>query len=212
MALPSTGARLPSTVSRGEPADPLNRETQVRRGAEESRSVSRILSRTTIYLGPSLPLVSCGLPGAWRVTSMHLLGLAPDGGLPGRRRRRLRRCALTAPFHPYPYRSRPFRNEIRPLAVYSLLHLPRIAAPGSYPASYPVESGLSSTCGAHAAAVRPTLLSPTTVRSVRPGSHSRPLVTTGGTPGRRPLDAQAARGGHTWRYPYHRRRLRPGTA
>ena len=46
-------------------------------------------------------------------------------------------------------------SDLRPLAVCSLLHFPRIAAPGGYPASCPVESGLSST-GCPAAAVRPT--------------------------------------------------------
>ena len=32
-----------------------------------------------ISLGPASPPASCGLPGARRATSTHLLGLAPDG-------------------------------------------------------------------------------------------------------------------------------------
>ena len=65
--------------------------------------VSRVLSRTTIYLGPLLPADSSHLPGTARPAIMSLRGVAPDrvyitelspAGA----------CALTARFHPYLFR------------------------------------------------------------------------------------------------------------
>ena len=43
-----------------------------------SRSVSRVLSRTTIYLDPSLPTGSSHLPGTAGPAWMSLRGVAPD--------------------------------------------------------------------------------------------------------------------------------------
>ena len=77
-----------------------------------SRSVSRVLSRTTIYLGPLLPTGSSHLPGTAGPAVMSLHGVAPDrvySVLVSPRDG----CALTAPFHPY----RALRGGI------SLLHL-----------------------------------------------------------------------------------------
>src|SRR5690606_14673331 len=90
-----------------------------------------------------------------------VLGGPPTGGTRGSRHRTclaLLRTGFTWPptSPPAPVRSYrtlsplPVPPDIasqrrrRPLAVCSLLHLPRVAAPGRYPASCPVESGLSS--------------------------------------------------------------------
>ena len=100
------------------------------------RGVSRVLSRVVIYLGPALPSASSGQPGAVRRATAYapylallrvgfaLPPMSPSG-----------RCALTAPFHPYPDRSGRcvFCGTFR-----------RVAPPGCYPAPCPVELGLSS--------------------------------------------------------------------
>ncbi len=56
----------------------------VRRGeegklADKPDSVPDRGRAAVIHLGPASPPASCGLPGAQRATSTHLLGLAPDG-------------------------------------------------------------------------------------------------------------------------------------
>ena len=57
------------------------------------------------------------------------------------------RWALTPPFHPYPERRRALAAKL--LAVYSLWHFPSPfdGATGRYPASCPLEFGLSSAAG-----------------------------------------------------------------
>src|SRR2546428_10241141 len=61
------------------------------------------------------------------------------GGLPCRRRSRGTRCALTAPFHPC------LRRHGAPVRRSALCcTFRRVAAPGCYPACYPVAFGLSS--------------------------------------------------------------------
>ena len=64
---------------------------------------------------------------------VSLFGLAPEGvyRAPARTGHG---GALTSPFHPYP----------KNWAVFFLLHFPAITDSGRYPASYPMELGLSS--------------------------------------------------------------------
>lgn len=106
-----------------------------------------------ISLGGRLPDPSCGLPGGSAGSIIpSLLGLAPDGVyLAGMSP--CRRCALTAPFH-----------RCRAGAQLCLFcgTFRRVTPPGRYPASRPVEPGLSSTPRArqaeHAAQRPPNLL------------------------------------------------------
>src|SRR5680860_98991 len=89
-------------------------------------------------------------------------------GMPGRRRRRRRRCALTAPFQPHRYRGLcrgPWRSAF-------CCTVPRVTAPGSYPASCPVESGLSSAPCATRTPPRPPGRLPT------PPAYRRGYATT----------------------------------
>src|SRR6185436_1505760 len=96
--------------------------------------ISRVLSDcsvATISLGRASPRASSDLPGtqARRATSSSPIRSFSGWGLPSRRRRRLRWCALTAPFHPY--------LRLAPKAVCSLLHFPwdrsRWALPSTLP-------------------------------------------------------------------------------
>ena len=77
--------------------------------SETSRPVSRVLSGTVIHLGCVSPRTSCGLPGSsprrqrrsrkpgWLpYSALHRVGFTLPPVLPPAR------CALTAPFHPYP--------------------------------------------------------------------------------------------------------------
>ena len=94
-----------------------------------SQPISRVLSRTIIYLGHTSPHASCSLPGSTREQRASLdadpyLALLQVGFtllpmLPPAR------CALTAPFHPY--------QTNKCLAVFSLLHLPWACAPQELP-------------------------------------------------------------------------------
>src|SRR4029078_4332583 len=63
------------------------------RGPFLSEPVSRILSGAAIHL--------CGPPGTRRAGSTVLLGLSPGGVCLAAPASPWRRCALTAPFHPY---------------------------------------------------------------------------------------------------------------
>ena len=100
-----------------------------------TRSVSRILSRTIISLERRSPGASSGQPGRSTGRLMPpLFGLAAGGvcladRLPGRR------CALTAPFHPYRPEGR--RSDF-------CCTFPGVAPAGRYPAPCPALFGLSS--------------------------------------------------------------------
>ena len=104
-----------------------------------TRSVSRILSRTIISLGRRSPGVSSGQPGrsAGRVVP-PLFGLAA-GGVCLAGRLPARRCALTAPFHPY--RATTARRW------HFCCTFPGVAPAGRYPAPCPALFGLSSGAG-----------------------------------------------------------------
>jgi hypothetical protein len=96
-----------------------------------------------IHLPLALPRWSSNLPGSsdghGRVRRFPIWSCSA-GGLPCRRRSRGPRCALTAPFHPYPIRLLAKPN----LAVSFCCTFRRVTAPGRYPACCPWEFGLSS--------------------------------------------------------------------
>ena len=103
-------------------------------------------------------------------------------GSPGRRRHRRRRCALTAPFHPYRWTGGPTGGLL------SVALCRRVATPGGYPASCPVESGLSST-GRRPAAVAwpaPSGQSTAGATGVSRRRHASPRRAAGRRPPRRP--------------------------
>ena len=75
-----------------------------------SRPISRVLSRTTIHLGRPSPCASSDLPGSpcgpqerARRPARFPIWSCSRWGLPCRRMLPPARCALTAPFHPYPH-------------------------------------------------------------------------------------------------------------
>jgi hypothetical protein len=133
---------------------------------EESRPVSRVLSRTIIPLGLVSPRASSGLPGSAcgsRCEHLTPCGVKPHGfpiwpcsrwGLPCRRVLPPARCALTAPFHPY-RRPGVTRNA---WAVCSLLHFPWARAPQALPgtSSAGARTFLPPRANAKAAIARPT--------------------------------------------------------
>ena len=102
----------------------------------------------TIPLAPALLTGSSNLPGDFRRAALEaspylvllrvgfcLPRLLPDA-----------RCALTAPFHPYPPTLRTSRG-LTPSSRGGMFSVPlvrRVAPPGNYPAHCPVEFGLSS--------------------------------------------------------------------
>ncbi|PVY78816.1 hypothetical protein C8D92_10118 [Tamilnaduibacter salinus] len=103
-----------------------------------SSPVSRVLSGATIHLGPALPQASSDLPESSAGRTVGLLfGLAPGGVCHRRGLLPATRCALTAPFHPYPITAvtgrYPFCCTFR-----------RLAPPRRYLAPCPMEPGLSS--------------------------------------------------------------------
>ena len=132
-----------------------------------SRPVSRVLSTgvapcwMAIHLEPLLPAASCNLPG--RRAGNGLEGLRPRAtpirfcsgwGLPGQALLPRPRCALAAPFHPYPPSPVGFGGRFVSVAL--SLGLP---PPGVTRHPDPVEPGLSSPIGLSAvmkAAIRPT--------------------------------------------------------
>ncbi len=70
---------------------------------KRSRPISRVLSWTIIHLGLASPLTSSDLPeSSAGHANGFLFGLAPSGVYHRRRLLPAARCALTAPFHPYP--------------------------------------------------------------------------------------------------------------
>jgi len=122
-----------------------------------SWTVSRVLCRrarapvTVIPLGPRLPAASSSLPEGWPGQPWRPPIWPCSGrGLPSLPRRRGNWWALAPPFHPC-------LRLCAASAVCFLWHFPGIAPPGGYPASCPVEPGLSSPpLGRGAATVRPT--------------------------------------------------------
>jgi len=102
----------------------------------------------TISLGRALPRASSNLPGtrARRATSSSPIWSCSGWGLPSRRRRRLRWCALTAPFHPC--------LGPKPAAVCFLWHFPWDRSRWGLPSTLP--------CGAR------TFLEPRLTRRPRP--------------------------------------------
>ncbi len=115
------------------------------RRIRKTRGISRVLSRPKsgeiISLGSTSLPTSCSLPGT-RVEraaprpclALLRMGFAVRLPLPGAR------CALTAPFHPYlcPPRGAGHRRS----ALCGTFR--RLSPPGDYPASCPLELGLSS--------------------------------------------------------------------
>ena len=74
-----------------------------RKGGKTSRSISRVLSWTIIHLRQVSPPACSDLPESaagrsWRIPIWSCSGW----GLPSPRLLPAARCALTAPFHPYP--------------------------------------------------------------------------------------------------------------
>jgi hypothetical protein len=105
----------------------------------------------TISLGAALPRPSCGRPGSIGRAARSLLDLAPDGAC---RAAPVTRCAGEL----LPHRFTLTRRRDGRRAVCFCGASPRVTPPGRYPASCPVESGLSSTRRPHgrrAAAARP---------------------------------------------------------
>jgi hypothetical protein len=123
-----------------------------RRERQESRPVSRVLSRAIIPLGSTSPWTSSGLPGSARGSAPHPLaarkrerwvllpylallqvGFAVPSSLPSPR------CALTAPFHPCR------ASLARDLGRFAFCCTFRgLAPPRRYLAPDPPEPGLSS--------------------------------------------------------------------
>ena len=63
------------------------------------------------------------------------------------------RCALTAPFHPYPSTCAPRGAPLRG-GIFSVPLIRQVALPGRYPAHCPMEFGLSSRSGTSRARAR----------------------------------------------------------
>jgi len=96
-------------------------------GKGRSWPISRVLSWTTIPLGPASPQGSSSTPGCGSSRSIApLFGLAPSGVYPALRRWPRRRWALTPPFHPY-------HAPCGRSAVCFLLHWPSACAAQALP-------------------------------------------------------------------------------
>ena len=101
-----------------------------RRGVcvESSRSISRVLSRATIHLRQLSPVACSDLPESTAGHGIRIpIWSCSRWGLPSPPLLPATRCALTAPFHPYP------ANR----AVYFLLHFPWALAPQALPGTLP---------------------------------------------------------------------------
>ena len=100
------------------------------RDGEGSRPISRVLSRTIIHLGPVSPPASSDLPESAAGHSQRIpIWSCSEWGLPSPPLLPAARCALTAPFHPYP--------GTGARAVYFLLHFPWAHAPQALPGTLP---------------------------------------------------------------------------
>ena len=113
-----------------------------------SRTISRVmslnghLSRTAVAGSLQQPTRK-----AWAGPAAFPIWSCSRRGMPSMPRHRGIWWALAPPFHPYPARGG---------AVCFLWRCPRVAPPGCYPASCPVEPGLSSPGTRPAATVCPT--------------------------------------------------------
>ena len=105
--------------------------------------------------------------------------------MPGHDGRPSCRWSLTPPFHPY--------DRADPVAVCSLLRLPRITPPGSYPAPCPGESGRSSPRPRDRVVARSPSSSPPEVREGTAWRGHRHPPTDGQPPWRGLLATVAAR-------------------
>ncbi len=115
-----------------------------------SRSVSRVLSWTIIHLRQVSPPACSNLPESTVGHSKRIpIWSCSEWGLPSPRLLPAARCALTAPFHPYP------EKGVRPLFTQKgsdpffrrytfCCTFRRLAPPRRYLAPCPVEPGLSS--------------------------------------------------------------------
>ena len=114
-------------------AHPGNEEGPAAAGLSRSRPISRILSWTAIHL--------CGLPGPRRAAckrsclALHRVGFALTAASPRRR------CALTAPFHPYRPATHVGRGRRR---CHFCGTFPRVSPGRRYRPPCPSVSGLSS--------------------------------------------------------------------
>ena len=99
-----------------------------------SNTVSRVLYQTAIYLALLSPAGSSSLPGTQRATVLFLSGLAPDGVYTAFPVTREAVSSYLA-FSPLP---------VRKQAVIFCCTILGVTSTGRYPASCPVEPGLSS--------------------------------------------------------------------
>ena len=127
-----------------DPASPGTSEGW--RGKRASRSISRVLSWTIIHLRQVSPPACSDLPESTAGRSRWIPIWSCSGwGLPSPRLLPAARCALTAPFHPYPAaQGKPARTVG---AVSFLLHFPWAHAPQVLPGTLP--------CGARTFLYRP---------------------------------------------------------
>ena len=127
---------------------------RVSRLGKWSRSISRVLSWTIIHLRQVSPLACSDLPESTVGHSIWIPIWSCSGwGLPSPRLLPAARCALTAPFHPYPTVQRgqtPYCGSQKRALTLFFRRCPfcctfrRLAPPRCYLAPCPVEPGLSS--------------------------------------------------------------------
>ena len=137
MILASARARFQPIRTRSRDNDPRTTSAANRfldrRGIRASRSISRVLSRTTIHLGRPSPIASSGLPGSGADHALGpLFGLAPGGVYLAGAVARPRGALLP---HPFTLANRVRRHLGRhdTAAVCFLLHLPWARAPQGLP-------------------------------------------------------------------------------
>ena len=132
-------------------SEPEKRETRSEEGSG-SRPVSRVLSKAVIHLRRTSPYACSDLPGSGAGHASSPVGDAlpylvllrvgftlPPVSPPAR-------CALTAPFHPYPVSSRTFAAYCAGSRRFVFCGTFRgLAPPRRYLAPCPAEPGLSST-------------------------------------------------------------------
>ncbi len=131
-----------------------------------SRSISRVLSWTIIHLRQVSPPACSDLPESTAGHSSRIpIWSCSEWGLPSPRLLPAVRCALTAPFHPYPTEAGRYTF---------CCTFRRLAPPRCYLAPCPVEPGLSSPRHPRASGERsPDRLGAKTNRPRRPGQGKR---------------------------------------
>jgi len=132
------GTGKPNSVPLGTPADPA---CAVPATALRSSDHS---SGTAITRGLEQPTrtLRTGRPRTRPYLALLRAGFCLPRPLPAAR------CALTAPFHPYPPSLLALRPRTPAGGIFSVPLVRRVAPPGSYPAHCPAEFGLSSEpCG-----------------------------------------------------------------